>query len=296
MQIYLIKGAEKLGCKLPSIRSFINGVLNRFSRVSFGFTLSDKVNIFVTSTLQSTPRVIRRNVSLVDKMMRRLVDILCSNTIIKVGFVKYNLLDEESFQILLPDFESFMQLWFKPSLMDVFVDVGAHLGKYALIAAKHVGVSGLIIAVEPHPVNYQVLLKNVALNNFRNVVALNLAAWKTNCELKLFIGNVAGHHSVKLNQGLGWVKVKGKAMDNVLGELPLNRLDWIKIDVEGVEYEALLGLEKAIQRYRPKILIEVFHENMARVKKFMKKNNYELIKISPSLKENTYFFCTPLIN
>lgn len=60
---------------------------------------------------------------------------------------------------------------------DVFIDVGAHIGKYTILVAKIVGKEGLVIAIEPNPENYETLLENIKLNNLKNVIAVNIAAW-----------------------------------------------------------------------------------------------------------------------
>lgn len=83
-----------------------------------------------------------------------------------------------------------------------------------------------------------------------------------------------------------------RVMDDVLPRL-LSRLDWIKIDVEGAECEVLCGLKETISKYKPKIIIEIFYENFEEIKRFLDKNGYGLIRISPFLEENVYFFCIP---
>jgi FkbM family methyltransferase len=144
--------------------------------------------------------------------------------------------------------------------------------------------------VEPNPINYQTLQNNIKLNNIRNVVALNFASWDRECALKLFTGHVAGHHSVKMNWKLGWFEVKAKKMDNVLKEYCNGRVNWIKIDVEGAEWEVLCGLKETIKKYKPKIIAEVSYENMDKVKSFMEEQGYGLIKISPAFEGMIYGF------
>lgn len=82
-------------------------------------------------------------------------------------------------------------------------------------------------------------------------------------------------------------------MDHLFKELGLRRVDWIKIDVEGAECEVLLGLIETLKTYRPRMIIEVFNENVEKVKRFMEKYGYGLVRISPFFGANTYFFCFP---
>jgi hypothetical protein len=57
----------------------------------------------------------------------------------------------------------------------VFIDVGAHIGRYSFPIAKLVGKDGLVIAIEPAPLAFKALLTGIKLNNLRNVLALNTA-------------------------------------------------------------------------------------------------------------------------
>lgn len=120
-----------------------------------------------------------------------------SYTIVGIDGIKYTLLDFEDLMIVSREFESFLQMWLKPRRGEVFVDIGAQIGKYTIIVAKVVTKEGMVVAIEPHPVNYQTLQRNIRLNKLENVIALNLAAGDRNCELKLFTAGVAARHSTK---------------------------------------------------------------------------------------------------
>jgi len=255
--------------------------------------VKDKLLILVIEVLKSVPRNIRNRSSFLGGKIEEILVEMCMHTVVEVNGIKYTLIDSSSFAIFSDDFESFMPIWLKPRRGEVVVDIGAHIGKYSLILANVVGNNGKVIAVEPAPINYQTLLKNLILNNVKNVVALKLAAWNIDCELKFFIADTAECHSAKIDGGLGWVSVRARVMDDVLEKLGLSQVDWIKIDVEGAEFEVLSGLEKTIKTHRPRIIIEVFYENVESIKRFMKKNGYNMIRISPFFDENTYFLCYP---
>ncbi|MCW4047993.1 MAG: FkbM family methyltransferase [Candidatus Bathyarchaeota archaeon] len=148
------------------------------------------------------------------------------------------------------------------------VDVGAHIGKYTLKTAQLVGDNGAVLAIETNPVNYSALERNIQLNNIRNVTALNMAAWNTESELKLFVGNVGGHHSTKINWNLGWYPVRARPMDRVITDYRLDGVDWVKIDVEGVEREVISGLKGTIDKHKPKVIVELSYDNIIKVKNF----------------------------
>lgn len=187
-----------------------------------------------------------------------------------------------------------MNAWLQLRKDEVFIDAGAHIGKYTLSSAKIVGNEGRVLAFEPHPINYQVLVRNIELNKIRNVTPINLASWNLDTTLKLFIGEVSGQHSVRANS-LGFLEVKARVLDHILSGYP--KINLVKIDVEGAEYETLCGLEQVISRCRPKIIIEVFSKNLEKVKKFFKKHEYNLICISRNslspIELVFYFVCLP---
>ncbi|MCS7139609.1 MAG: FkbM family methyltransferase, partial [Candidatus Nezhaarchaeota archaeon] len=101
-------------------------------------------------------------------------------------------------------------------------------------------------------------LKNIKLNGLKNVIALNIAAWNGECNLKLFIGDVSGHHSAKKDFGLGSITVKAMPLDDVVRDLRVKRVDLIKIDVEGAELEVLEGLVRTLKEHHPKVIVEVW--------------------------------------
>lgn len=193
------------------------------------------------------------------------------NHTITVNGVQYYLSDErlESLVTLFTEYKKFVWKYFKPALGEVFIDVDAHVGKYSLQVAKVVRDEGLVIALEPHPGNYRALLKGTQLHGYRNIVALNVAAWDRDCKLKLFIHDAAVHHSTKIDLGLGYVEVKARAIDQVIEELGVKQVDWIKIDVEDAEMEVLKGLKKTLVKYASRLIVEIQWKNLKEVLKLM---------------------------
>jgi FkbM family methyltransferase len=277
--------------KMVSIKRFLAEKIKGFKLIFLGYSFNDKLAILGVAVLQSVPIPIRKRIPELAKMISQLY----YGTIVEIDGIDYFVLDRQSFEIVLPEFESFMKAWFEPRRDEVFIDVGAHIGKYALRGAKIVGNEGMVLAFEPHPINYQTLVRNIELNKIRNVIPINLAAWNMDTKLKLFIGKTTAQHSIKANIGLGCFEVEARALDHVLSGY--NRIDWIKIDVEGAEYETLCGLEQVISKCRPKILIEVFSKNVDKVKGFFKKHEYQLVRIAhfpiSSVELCFYFVCVP---
>ena len=160
---------------------------------------------------------------------------------------------------------------------DVFVDVGARIGKYTITTAKIVGDSGLVVSLEPFPANYRRLLENIKMNNLTNVVALNVAAWCARCDLKLFIAIEHGQHSVKKNFGRGFINVQADTLDNILGALGVEKVNAIKIDVERAEAEVIKGSIKTLSKYHPRVIVEALES--ASIKELADKIGYSMMQI-----------------
>ena len=135
----------------------------------------------------------------------------------------------------------------------VFMDVGAHVGHWALRAAKR---CARVIAVEANPVTAARLLENIELNGLRNVISYQLAAWDEPGELY-----VHNHHGGAPRDGTDQVKaepsgvpVQAVRLDALLAGEP--RIDVIKIDVEGADLHVLRGLAGVLKEHRPRLFIE----------------------------------------
>jgi FkbM family methyltransferase len=263
----------------------------RLRIVHHGASVKDKLNLFVWLIFDSFPRILRQLNFTLDRTLQGITNALSKNTLILINKVKYLASASDSLFILSPEFEQDVWKHFKPKRGEIFIDIGAHVGKYTLQVATIVGNEGLVIALEPHPENWQVLLKAISLNKLRNIVVLNVAAWERDCKLNIFIGDESGHHSAKQNRGLGYIEVEARAVDNIVEELNLKRVDWLKIDVEGAELEVLKGLKNTLTKYAPKVIVEVRDENLKAMLEFMENCGYTVMPIK-SLRG--YFYGEPI--
>jgi FkbM family methyltransferase len=123
---------------------------------------------------------------------------------------------------------------------DVFVDVGANIGYYTILAAK---LGAHVIAVEPVPETAKVLMLNLKINGVKNVLVVQKAAWDKREKLLINIPKgFYGCASVYKRYSLQTIKmmVEGFPLDDIFRDHPCN-IKLIKIDVEGAEYRVIKG-------------------------------------------------------
>lgn len=148
----------------------------------------------------------------------------------------------------------------KPEML--FIDIGAHVGYYTLVAARQVGSQGTVHAFEPEPCNYELLVENIRLNDYTNITTHNLAVSSKSGPSNLFVSSLdSGRHSI-YDHGLpkkDVVSVNSVAMDDFFESAGWPEADLIKIDVEGAENVVLKGMTGALQRSKILRLIIEFN-------------------------------------
>lgn len=144
------------------------------------------------------------------------------------------------------EIQTYQLLRTRGSSEKTFVDVGAHVGRYAVRLSKHYHH---IIAIEPDPFNFEGLLRNLELNSVKNVRALNLAASNKKGNSVLYSAGAGSRLDVvRLHKRI--YNVQTDLLDNLV-----DHADVVKIDVEGHEVEALKGASRLIAQ-KPIFAIE----------------------------------------
>jgi FkbM family methyltransferase len=124
----------------------------------------------------------------------------------------------------------------------VFVDVGANVGTYALVLARHVGPDGKVIAVEPHPVTHARLKFNDTASRNMQTRLVAAAAGPADGELMIETDgdNLGASHIVTGTAGTNAIKVPSLRLQRILEEAGVTKVDALKIDIEGFEDRALV--------------------------------------------------------
>lgn len=130
------------------------------------------------------------------------------------------------------------------------VDIGANIGYYTCLMSKLVGESGKVYAFEPDKENFQLLRKNVETNGLRNVILENKAVADRTRELNLFYSNDKGdQRTYDTRDGRPSIPVYAVSLDDYFRQRGQS-IGFIKMDIQGSEGEALLGMREVLQHHK----------------------------------------------
>lgn len=138
----------------------------------------------------------------------------------------------------------------------VFIDIGANIGQHSLFASRVVGNTGKVISFEPVKRLYNQFKKSIEINNLSNIEAFNFGCGDKEEELEIYLNqeNMGASSIIGDNKKNGSESIKIIVPDDIL--FNEDKIDFIKIDVEGYEYHVLLGLDKTLNKHHPTLLVE----------------------------------------
>ncbi len=148
---------------------------------------------------------------------------------------------------------------------DVCIDIGANLGYYSVFMSKLCGKNGKVLAVEPVPLFQKVWKKNTSKTTYSNLKLLPYALGEEDKEIKMGMPKLDGliHHGMTkvINQDSEkqdfevYFTVEMKQPDQLF--IDEKKIDFIKMDIEGYEYFALKNMQATIQKFKPKVQMEI---------------------------------------
>ena len=156
----------------------------------------------------------------------------------------------------------------KIEMGNIVVDVGANIGLHTLNMARIVGNTGQVFAFEPDPSNFEILKKNVKINNYKNIILEQKAVGDKHGRTTLYQSDHPGKHRIfpQTEQAKSQVQVELTNLDNYFDSDMIDKINFIKIDVEGLEFSVLKGMKNILKNSKKiKILFEFMPENTMEV-------------------------------
>jgi FkbM family methyltransferase len=191
-------------------------------------------------------------------------------------------------------YEKELELWRQEMRLGMtIIDVGAHVGVYALSAAQRVGKNGRVIAIEPSSFHVACLKESGKLNGYDCLEVFAGAASDRLGNMNLYLQSPAEYHQV-LGVGVdspGWdgeiEEVQSFLLDAFIAQANLDRLDFLKVSVVGHELAVLQGCRQSIESFHPQIFYHnLFNEEPnIEVADFLTGLGYELFKYRPYVRE-----------
>ncbi len=150
----------------------------------------------------------------------------------------------------------------KPGM--VFFDVGGHVGQYTLVASRLVGDAGEVHSFEPDPESFRALRGNVRLNKLKNVRLNNVALSNENKTTTFYLAATSnlGDNSLSPPDTYSGARceVKCITLDHYLETRRIDRVDFMKVDIEGAELLMLQGAKRLFTLKRRPIIVMEFEE------------------------------------
>lgn len=248
-----------------------------------------------------------------------------ANTDFKKGSLRYCTRNNIRYFLDLSDYQSWLIFFsFKTDSSsdilkytktgDVVIDIGGNIGQTAMLIAYKIKDSGKVISFEPYPETYNRFKTNLELNkHLQNVEIVNIGLGDKPGKLEMYqdcITNSGANRIVYKNDNnlAGLKTVEVTTLDNFISQRNLDRINLIKIDVEGFEMKVLLGSKNILNQYIPDMFIEVDDVNLKKqgdsarnVFDFLRALNYKISDVisgkeitkSDSLENcHTDIFCT----
>jgi FkbM family methyltransferase len=139
------------------------------------------------------------------------------------------------------------------------VDIGANIGYYTLQFARKVGSRGHVYAFEPDPQNFILLKKNIEVNGYKNVTPVQMAVSDVSGVTRLYLSleNKGDHRIFESDESRSSVEIQSTLLDDYFRGSE-NKIDLIKMDVQGAEYRALMGMQGVLSRNPGIVLVTEF--------------------------------------
>lgn len=291
---------KSIGCVvnfISKIESFLNKIFTRKSRDIFSKSETEegtmlnidrnnqKFWIIVLTILSPIFMLELRSYDQLKRQNMRMINTLAilPDKIINIGYAKFyvpnypiDIIQAEivdKWKFFEEDILRELQPYIKKNA--VILDIGANIGNHSIYWVVRSNAKK-IYSFEPVKDTFKILKKNVEINELSEkikILNIGLSDKKINGSVSLYVQNNIGGTHVKQN-GNGTLLLE--KLDNI--KIAEDVVDFVKIDVEGHEFQVLQGAEETLKKYKPTIFIEIFPENKHKVHKFLTDLGYRLEK------------------
>ena len=168
----------------------------------------------------------------------------------------------------------------------ICLDLGSNIGYYAVIESNIIGQSGKIFAIEPSPVNFPILKINLENQKKNNFSAHNIAIGDKNEDMEFIISSKSNWSKIRMNNEKinpedKIIKIPVKTLDLFVQENDIKKIDILRMDVEGFEYNIILGANEILEKFKPKIFVEIHKMYLGKEKTYeifnnLKNKGYEI--------------------
>jgi FkbM family methyltransferase len=200
--------------------------------------------------------------------------------VFKTVFKEVSLVTNEALYFIVPDF-NYYQHFYKVKANDVVLDAGANCGHLSIFFSKLVGKQGIVYAFEPDTFNINRINSNKQLNNdlSDNIKIEELLLWDENKLVDFYEAGTVGSSAVWIPDSDKCVQKEAVRIDDWVLNNNIKKLDFIKMDIEGAEIEALDGCVETLENLKPNFAIASYHivngeATYIKVEEFFKKRNY----------------------
>lgn len=148
---------------------------------------------------------------------------------------------------------------------DVAIDGGAYCGGSTVAMSQAVGTKGRVLAFEPDPANFQAAQENLGRHGLSNTTLFQEGLWSSSTELEFTAG--AGMLSSILQPGgrkdsrIPTTRIRVRSLEQIVHDERLERLDFVKLDIEGAEPDVLASSRAVLRAFRPRLVVEAETKN-----------------------------------
>jgi FkbM family methyltransferase len=187
---------------------------------------------------------------------------------------------------------------YEPETQDAFIknikpnntvyDLGANVGYFSLLASALIGKNGKVYSFEPIKQNFKLLANHIAINKADNIKVFEFAIADKNKKI-VFTNSENPFANTYINSSPMFdisptIEIEGRSLDSLCFDDKLLPPDFIKMDIEGAEFDALKGAEKLIKQYHPIIYISTHDNHLKGVenlcREFLVQLNYDMLLIN----------------